>query len=1679
MKHHSPIRSVIDAIFCYLRLNQSTAFCKSCNTLIILSIIFLFHQVTIASDITDRKDRSVYSTCENLLPPCFSLTCKDFTINLSSGQCGSVLDFLPEINNNCTTAINISILDTTLYKFGDFLPIGVHQICYIGIDEFGFTETCCMNVTVSPFPNPIQSIVCLSEVQYSLNEYCFATIRAEDILTGGPYSCFQDYVVELRDWYSNDLIDRDPVKPGPQVSKADIAKTLKVTVKETKTGNSCWSKITVEDKLPPLLICPPDVRILCGTSSTHPDCTGVPSVSDNCGTYTLTYYDDMLYGDCGVMYQERIERKWTAIDEYGNKSSCTQIITVLMATLADVYVPLDYNDYDLPSLLCDEKVIPSHDHSAHILPAPYCVDGYLLDSVYWFATGGFLPSPAGDLAGIRRPKTLGWNCLDTGKYKGHPSPFPIYYPAHPEWKSGNTVCWGPDQVVKWLGTGVPNKGQCINLSLNYVDQKIDLAKPNCDAGIVGCFKILRQWTVMDWCTSQVGGHNQIIKVVDKKAPSVIFPDSVLVNIQDWTCSGKYEVPQPWITDNCSNDLHYSVTVESGLVLGNDIAGYLITDIKPGIWNAYIVAEDCCGNVTRKRFVINAQDNTPPSPICNKLTAVSIIMNPNSGESYAQVMAKDLDQSSFDNCSPHVFFKVIRMEQLRGTTHGSAINQADNGLNCAAVNGDDHPSPGNQIFFDDYARFCCNDIGKTIRVVVRVFDREVPEGPVNPGLMGNNGIYAGRFNDCMVDIEVQEKTLPVVQAPPDIVVSCSFWFDIAKLSNPNDETFGRVVTQVSQRKKVITKDVVCHKYCVANPISGYPGYIQGASPSNPPAWNKACDFYRVLFDTAHENRIYDLTWGFDGTVLGACGTNFTILVNDNRDCGQGSITRTITATGPNGITVRASQLIWVVDCDPFYINRADPCDPNDDITWPGICNGQAITLQGCGADISPDNPRLGRPVIENNSDDLCSLISVEYFDEIFTIEPDACFKVVRKWVVIDWCQYDPNRSATIGRWEYLQVIKVNDVSKPSIHINIGACVPAIKNPANNICHAYIEMNADATDNCSPANLLLYEYKIDLYNDGKGAYSGFDYMVGSLSQKQFLAGKIPYRRFNPQAVNDKDPFDASGTYPIGIHKICWFVEDACGNISTTCKLFEIKDCKPPTPYCYVGLITTVMPSSGCVTVWARDFDLGSFDNCSESKNLKIYFEFNNSDSLTICCDEFERNKVNDDLSIPISLCIEDEEGNKACCRTGLMVQDPVNVCPDVGSNARISGIVETMSGELTKDVTMQLFEQGILKKQIITNSTGSYLFGDLPYGPTTEFIIKAKRNDDALNGVTTADIVKIQRHILGQETMQSPYQWIAADVNNSASITASDISEIRKLVLGVTHEFDKMESWTFIPRDYNMDPNFPWNAPKDIKLNLPIAKEYIKDFISIKLGDVNNSARANNTSDVIVRNHGVLQFEIDTHQLVAGELYKVDFTARNFSGITGYQFSIGFDPGVISVEGFETGALKIEESNFGLQNKNKGIITTSWNSNIGQTHTSGAVLFSLVFRAIKEGKIENLISINSVITKAEAYDQQVNTLDVSLGLRSEQQNTDISSFELFQNTPNPFDKETIIHFVLPEELKANLSIYDVAGKLVSNLEIAGRKGWNQIKVKKDLFKTSGVYYYQLNAGNYSSTKRMVLE
>ncbi|MBK6823246.1 MAG: hypothetical protein IPG87_09730 [Saprospiraceae bacterium] len=63
---------------------------------------------------------------------------------------------------------------------------------------------------VNAYANPTRALACNDEIQISLDENCSATINADMVLEGGPYSCYDNYIVEVRYWAGGGLIDRNP-----------------------------------------------------------------------------------------------------------------------------------------------------------------------------------------------------------------------------------------------------------------------------------------------------------------------------------------------------------------------------------------------------------------------------------------------------------------------------------------------------------------------------------------------------------------------------------------------------------------------------------------------------------------------------------------------------------------------------------------------------------------------------------------------------------------------------------------------------------------------------------------------------------------------------------------------------------------------------------------------------------------------------------------------------------------------------------------------------------------------------------------------------------------------------------------------------------------------------------------------------------------------------------------------------------------------------------------------------------------------------------------------------------------------------------------------------------------------------------------------------------------------------
>jgi len=91
---------------------------------------------------------------------------------------------------------------------------------------------------------------------------------------------------------------------------------------------------------------------------------------------------------------------------------------------------------------------------------------------------------------------------------------------------------------------------------------------------------------------------------------------------------------------------------------------------------------------------------------------------------------------------------------------------------------------------------------------------------------------------------------------------------------------------------------------------------------------------------------------------------------------------------------------------------------------------------------------------------------------------------------------------------------------------------------------------------------------------------------------------------------------------------------------------------------------------------------------------------------------------------------------------------------------------------------------------------------------------------------------------------------------------------------------------------------------------------------------------------------------------------------------------------------------------------------------------------------------------------------------------QKNEIAGMFDLVQNYPNPFNPVTVIKYNLPSKEYVKLVVYDITGNTVSIL-INGEqtRGLHSVEFDGNNI-ASGIYFYTLSAGEYRTTKKMIL-
>jgi len=1455
----------------------------------------------------------------------------------------------------------------------------------------------------------------------------------------------------------------------------------------------CWGKVTAEDKTAPALICAPrDFTLDCydvnyvlnnkltigdvGTfSSPRPAATSsqtflnaegistlpagpcsLPSsmlVSDNIKNLGYAYFKDNCFG-CGC----RVTLKWSDKVVF---YSCTDMATNggIYAKISREWVATDCNGM-------------RSDYTQTI----------------------YFTRPAIDLTAGANDRGLRFRGAGTtGAAATVPAP-------NYDWVVEYGSCTADKGLIKkedvtptfcsYFNNASPENKRCLfigDIECNYSVQIKDTEFPICGGKGV---KIDRELYVFDWCEGGiVDTFHILIKIGDFTPPKLEYAHHApfVISTGPMDCTAAFPVTVAGIksafgvsiVDNCAV-ANATVIVKTkdryvkGILVAQNtwdqvdyaIMNGMMIGVPVGTHRMIIDAFDGCYNAKRDSFDFEVADKIAPVMKCDDELNISLSNGNGYTTGYAQASADDIDEGSWDNCK--MAFIAVRRNVPTGCEASFIAKGYDtnnNGKLDAAV-GTDLNSDGD---YND----TINGVAEVLKDGADGFDR--------------NG--DGDFKDFGETFILKGGKL-MTPLQDKVEFFCCDLSALVTIELWGEDTSGN---RNFCWDELVIEDKVAPT-CVA-------------------PWNVTVDCDEKCLEKIEDKTASARCFG-DVTITSGndcAGMDTVYTVDKSLKCGYGTITRKWALTkktvkGP--ITINCSQTITVRAVHEYNI-----CFPKD-------------------ASSDCKTPIVDTIITDELS---CDILTVNVTDKRYDASGDECYKIFRTYSVINWCTYDdrcgdpllqtnvhvidrgvfdnygkdpiyllvrdneggvrdgeeefwaskdlivspstdirdyPIYCTVAGEYIhsfiYTQIIKVYDDTRPVVTGDPAKF--CIREGAD--CLADLKMVITGKDNCS--NEVTLETQSLMIAPGRTLKASEMIMFNTTKWSTKALGNGQFE------INVKD-------LPQGQHDLIVVVRDECGNLSVPTRIpFTVEDCKGPSPICINGLSVDLMPDGaggGMMTVWASDFVASKVFDCNgqgpethkDNSNLKLVTKYSvnrvkepvvpTQTSISVTCADLELG------FILVELHAWDEAGNHDFCVTFIEVQDNRKVCPGSSTNtANIAGTIATEGSAKLQGASITL--SGAASQTATTSANGGYSFVNLSKGG--DFTVTPQLDKNHLNGVSTFDLVLIQKHILGIQALNSPYKLIAADVNNSKSISTLDMIQLRKLILNIDATFQNNTSWRFVDAAYVFaEPGNPWSAnfPEVVSVN-NLTNNVTANFVAIKVGDVNASASVSSATSAEVRSNGAFKLNTQEQSLKAGNEYRVAFTGADLPNIQGYQFALNLDQSKVELVDIEYGVAKAE--NFGIF-KNEGLITTSWNQEGLATATAKAgTLFTLVLRAKAEAKLSSALSLNRSVSP-EAYNQHNENLGIALNYGLE---AIADGYELLQNTPNPFNGETQIGFKLPKATKATLSVSDSKGALIYKVEGNYAKGNNQVTLKKEQLGASGVLYYTLETTEFIATKKMVI-
>ena len=410
--------------------------------------------------------------------------------------------------------------------------------------------------------------------------------------------------------------------------------------------------------------------------------------------------------------------------------------------------------------------------------------------------------------------------------------------------------------------------------------------------------------------------------------------------------------------------------------------------------------------------------------------------------------------------------------------------------------------------------------------------------------------------------------------------------------------------------------------------------------------------------------------------------------------------------------------------------------------------------------------------------------------------------------------------------------------------------------------------------------------------------------------------------------------------------------------------------------------------------------------------------------------------------------------------------------------ITGIVKYCGTDVPVD-SVEMNLTGFDSETVFTDDMGSYLFDSLVEGEN--YCVSLRKMDSLKNVVTYFDVSLIFRGMLGLYRLDS-CDTMAGDVSGDGFVSSFDAIMIRSYVKGYENLFPVGE-WRFEPDSI---------CYVDLSTD-----QYGQNYQALIYGDVSQNwpgfVDTLETPQAVVSITDTIAEPGDFCYLYV-TIDPIRLECLDSLKIYSFEAILKFDPTILTVyfvrnensitENWEMWDYRIEETQGIIHFGMAGYEPLKW---CGQGCVSVLCVGVLVNLEASPGdscllSFENWmlnegsprVVIENVIFKVK---EETGTVE------GDRVQSLPEEFALSQNYPNPFNIEASIKFQLPVESWIILKIYNILGQEVRTLLDEQKEAeyysvtWDG-KDSQGNVVPSGVYFYQLQAGNYTRTKKMLL-